>query len=441
MRLNLFHIPVMFGPLPVFGFGWLLIAWLLVGGFLLWRGRNHGVSRAETGSLATSLFVGGLVIALLMPRLAEAQGLPVRGYGVMLVCAIGAAVGLATRRARNVGLDPEYVSALGFALIVSGIVGARLFYIVQHWSQFQKPTLPETLRAMLSFNEGGLVVYGSLLAGGAALVYFLWRYKLPGLALADLVAPSVILGMAIGRIGCFLTGCCFGSPSDLPWAVTFPPGSPPHLDQINRGLLALEGLKFDLPTDAGIEITSVEAGCPAAKQGLKVGDRITAARIALAAADSAAHEVPLYELTDTLAHLGPGDAITLSVASRLAPVTWRLAETPSRSLPVHPAQLYSFLDAMLLFFFLLAYEPFRRRDGEILAWLLTIHPISRFLLEMLRSDEAPVWGTPFHISQNISVILFAGGLALWGYLWTRPPGLASFAKIGPMPTRHTARAQ
>jgi phosphatidylglycerol:prolipoprotein diacylglycerol transferase len=89
---------------------------------------------------------------------------------------------------------------------------------------------------------------------------------------------------------------------------------------------------------------------------------------------------------------------------------------PPRSRPVHPTQLYSAVDAGLLGWLLWSYFPFRRRDGECIALLLTIHPITRFLLEIIRTDEPAVFGTGLSISQNISVGLLACGAALWWYL-------------------------
>ena len=85
-------------------------------------------------------------------------------------------------------------------------------------------------------------------------------------------------------------------------------------------------------------------------------------------------------------------------------------------------QLYSATDAFLLCIFLIAYYPFRRRDGEVAALTLTLHPLSRFLLEIIRTDEGPVFGTGLSISQNISVAIFAGAIVLWIYLARQPRG-------------------
>jgi phosphatidylglycerol:prolipoprotein diacylglycerol transferase len=95
-----------------------------------------------------------------------------------------------------------------------------------------------------------------------------------------------------------------------------------------------------------------------------------------------------------------------------------------RSLPVHPTQLYSTIDALILCFLLLAYDPFRRRDGELTALMMTVEPITRFLIEGIRTDEAAIWGTPFTISQNISLAFLAVAIGLWIYILRRPAKLA-----------------
>ena len=242
MCQTIFTIPAKFLGIDVFGFGWLLAAWAVVSvGMLAWLVQRHGFG-PETRSHLPGLALAGAAIAFLLPRLSQADGLPIRGYGVMLLLALVASIGLAAWRAERLGLDPDMILSLAFWLVTSGIIGARLFYIIEYWQQFQKPTLYETLATMANVSQGGLVVYGSLLAGGAALVAFVWRYHVPGLALSDLVAPSVVLGVAIGRIGCFLNGCCYGGTSDLPWSVSFPWGSPPHDAQVERGQLPIQGL-------------------------------------------------------------------------------------------------------------------------------------------------------------------------------------------------------
>ena len=115
--------------------------------------------------------------------------------------------------------------------------------------------------------------------------------------------------------------------------------------------------------------------------------------------------------------------IAIRTRDRQTPADWTLEQPPSISEPVHPTQLYSSANAFLLCLFLLAYAPYRRRDGEILAWFLTLYPITRFLLETIRTDEPPTF-TGLTTAGNVSVILLSCALALWIYILRKPRGTA-----------------
>lgn len=386
---------------------WSVVAVGLLG-WSLWR---HGWGKETRDYLVLLVVVGGASIFLL-PLLAGEGGLPIRGYGVMFLVAMASAVLLAMVRAKRTGLDPEIVLALATWFLVAGIFGARLFYVVEYWPKFQKPTWPQTVFAILNLTQGGLVVYGSLLAGGVALVVFIHKHKLPGLAFTDLIAPGVVLGVGLGRLGCFLNGCCYGGVCELPWAVQFPVGSPPFIDQVHSGELGVQGLKFlGSPLDPPV-IASVEANSPAARQGLTAGQHIVAI-----------NGTPVPTVSDAqdalLSFERAGDRIVIDTAESPR-AAWTVEAPLPRSLAVHPTQLYSFFDAMLLMAFLLAYEPYKRRDGELTALVLVLHPISRFLLESIRVDEAKnIFAMT--ISQNISIGIFIGGLVLWAYLLRQRP--------------------
>src|SRR5207244_13427650 len=100
---------------------------------------------------------------------------------------------------------------------------------------------------------------------------------------------------------------------------------------------------------------------------------------------------------------------------------WLSAKGPPRSVPVHPTQLYAAIDAGLLALVLWFFFPYRRRDGEVFALLVTLHPISRFLIEIVRSDEPK---HPLTVSQWISLAILAAGIALWIYIERQPRGSA-----------------
>ena len=171
----------------------------------------------------------------------------VPAYGVALTIAFAVGIAIARRRARAVGIDEERVIDACLIALATSLVGARLLWVVTHLEVFRGPG-GGWLQAMNPFGGGrggytGLSMMGGVvLATVSSLAYLAWR-GLPLLRTADLLAPSVLLGEGITRIGCFLNGCCFGDPCRLPWGVSFPGpragqmGSPPWADQVVRGLI------------------------------------------------------------------------------------------------------------------------------------------------------------------------------------------------------------
>ncbi len=419
MCQTIFEIPSRLFGLPLFGFGLLLAAWSLGGVALaIVMARRQGWS-SDTLSQLFMYALCGAALCFLPPRmhLIIDGGLPVRGYGVMLLVAVSGAVLVSIRRARQMGQDPEMILSCATWLFIGGIAGARLFYVIQKWKLFQRPTWGETIEAALNIAQGGLVVYGSLLAGGLALYLFSRKHRLPWLAMCDLVAPGLVLGMALGRVGCFMNGCCYGGPSDLPWAVQFPWNTPPFADQVKSGKIPVHGISLGSDLEGPPVVLAVEPDSSAALSGLKVGDKLEAVNgMKVASVEEA--QVMLLSIDR------PGALVSLRVAGNSRPLEWPITGALPRSQAVHPAQLYSTIDALLLCALLLAYSPFRRRDGELLALIMTVHPISRFLLEIIRVDEGDVLWTGMSISQNISLGIFAAGCLLWIYLLSRPASLA-----------------
>ena len=429
MRSTLVYIPYEFYGLPVMGFGWALIAWvILCAGLMAWLIRKQGWNQ-DTASYLWFLGVVALVIAFLLPNMVEiAQGatesekiplgIPVRGFGVMMMVAMLAGVGLGMYRAWQMGIDPEVMTSLAMWMIFPGIIGARLFFIAQYHDEFVRDTWQESLMSLFDVTKGGLVVYGSVLAGVPFGIYYLIRRGLPILAMLDIIAPSMVLGAALGRIGCFLNGCCYGGECDWPVAMTFPAGvapyskdSPPYQRQHELGLLY--GMKIGKTDYGRAYVERVEAGNAAEKGGVKQGDILTHIN---------GQEVK--EFQDTRAALGlSGKSVELTTSTgevrRIVRDNW-----PGRSLPIHPTQLYAALDSGLLALVLWLLYPFRRKDGEIFALLITVHPITRVFLEMSRSDEPGQFGTPLTISQWISLGFLAFAAGFWYYVERQPRGSA-----------------
>ncbi len=156
------------------------------------------------------------------PILFKLFGIEIPSFGVMMALGFLAALYWVVRRAKAMGEDPE--SFLGVApwLIIAAVVGARLCYFLF----FPDIFWADPLSAILS--RGGLVWYGGMIGCILALIAFSRTQKIPFFKIGDIIAPPAALGLAFGRIGCFLAGCCFGGPCALPWAVVYPTGHGTH---------------------------------------------------------------------------------------------------------------------------------------------------------------------------------------------------------------------
>ena len=144
----------------------------------------------------------------------------IRWYGVMIAVGFLSAVHLAAFRARRLGLDPDAIVDVGIWVLVAALIGSRVFYVVAEWDEYEANPME-----VLMFWRGGLVFYGGLLTAIPVGVLLVRRKKLPLGEVANLSAPCIALGHGLGRIGCFLNGCCFGIPTEGPWGVVFGPGS------------------------------------------------------------------------------------------------------------------------------------------------------------------------------------------------------------------------
>jgi phosphatidylglycerol:prolipoprotein diacylglycerol transferase len=140
----------------------------------------------------------------------------------MLAIAFLVATYIAVHRAKKEGIPAQIIFDLGILLLLSAVIGARIFHILQHRQSYSSLT---EIMAIWRGGLSGLTFYGGfILALIAGIIYLRWR-KLSVAAVTDILAPPMILGTGIGRIGCFLAGCCFGKPTSLPWGITFPENS------------------------------------------------------------------------------------------------------------------------------------------------------------------------------------------------------------------------
>lgn len=175
------------------------------------------------------------------PILLKIGSLTIFTYGFLLALAFLAAIAVAGREARRVGLPTGRVYDLCFYSIVAALIGARFFQVLLDWPYFLAHPLD-----IVKVWDGGLAFQGGLLLGIITAIIYIRRHNLPVWQTLDILALGMPLGQCIGRLGCFMAGCCFGKPTDLPWGVTFthpetlgPIGVKVHPTQLYESLLAL----------------------------------------------------------------------------------------------------------------------------------------------------------------------------------------------------------
>ena len=176
--------------------------------------------------------------------------LPIHSYGFMLAMGFLSAIFLLGILARKAGESEDHVYGLAYVVVFSSILGSRLFHCIVYWENY----ISEPWRALFVW-EGGLVFYGGLLAASIAPYFYFRKYHLNYWKWADMSAPGIALGLAWGRMGCFMVGCCHGKtcPADFPLALTFPPTTigvagvplyPTQLWSIGANLLIFAALWF-----------------------------------------------------------------------------------------------------------------------------------------------------------------------------------------------------
>ncbi|TWU46220.1 Prolipoprotein diacylglyceryl transferase [Rubripirellula tenax] len=421
MRRTLLMIPHEIAGLPVFGFGWLLIALAvgLVVRIVVAKRRGQTIGDVvRTEGMVWAMAVAAVTIVLPMVELKNLDGEPVgmalRGYGAMLLLAVGSAVSLAAFRAKRAGMNPDLIYAMAPWAFFGGIFGARLFFVTQYRDQFIGETTFETIGNMLKFTEGGLVVYGAFIGGSLAVTYFLFRHHLPVLKFGDVIVPCMFLGLFFGRIGCLMNGCCYGGRCEEgPTALHFPPGAKVYQDQLFDGQLL--GFSYDRDTR---QITDVRDGSIADRAGIQVGARLNEFAEDRSVFANASRAIPAEDVL-------PG--VIATVDGRR--YRWTPDELPPKALPVAPAQLISSFGALVLCLALCGLSLANLRAGAVMIAGFASYAVLRFIMELIRVDEAGQFGTSLSISQWVSLFVFAFSIVglVWIYRGTSSAALHSEA--------------
>ncbi len=149
-------------------------------------------------------------------------------FGVMAMLGFLVPTIIMRRAFREENIEPDLASTISVAAIIGGFVGARLYFIIEHWSEFAQAPFS------MIFSGAGLVWYGGLFGGVLAVAWTVKHYRMPFWKTADIVSTLVLLGQAFGRMGCLLAADGdYGPPTDLPWAMSFPNGDMPTTERVH----------------------------------------------------------------------------------------------------------------------------------------------------------------------------------------------------------------
>src|SRR5215211_7844880 len=317
-----------------------LVAYAAFSGWRGARARGQRVQRAAIfGVVGAALARLGLYYALPATAFlgARGEGVPIHTYGILLatgfICAVtvGSVLAHSEWRGEEGERKREQFMDLAFWVLAAGIVGSRLLFILVNWKQYSAN--PVEIFSL----AGGLVFYGGLLGAMVATFVYARINQIDFLRLADVAIPTVSLGQAFGRLGCFSAGCCWG-------------------DVAGEGFLF--GVRFP---GAGLA------------RNLFAQLSHTAS---LAAQSQAADSRWVLPATGEIFHQRVDGAVRIS--------EW--VAQHGHTLPVHPTQLYESLGQLAIFFALLALRRYRRFHGQLLGMWLMAYAVLRTSVELFRGD-------------------------------------------------------
>jgi phosphatidylglycerol:prolipoprotein diacylglycerol transferase len=154
------------------------------------------------------------------PVIVKIGWLSIYSFGFMLALSFLAGIYLSSVRAKKFGVDPQIVLDLSVYVIIAGVVGSRLLYVAFHLDEYRN------LIDVFALWQGGATLYGGFALAFTVGYAFCKKRNTGFLLMGDILSPALALGIGLTRIGCFLSGCCYGKETELPWGVSFPPDSP-----------------------------------------------------------------------------------------------------------------------------------------------------------------------------------------------------------------------
>lgn len=312
--------------------------------------------------------------------------LTIRSYALMMVIAFLAGLFLIRRLSRSITADPQVITNAALYSLIGGVAGARLLYVMHYFDYFRGDFI-----SIFATWQGGLEFYGGVILALPIVLaylcyhkYYVRRYEVHIRSYLDVLAIGLMLALVFGRVGCFLNGCCFGKPTELPWAVRFPYNSFAYISQVNAGDEETSGAnrQLNLPREY---LSYVDA-------------------------NGTWYPKPYEDLTEEQ--------------------KTRVTKGKYRCLPVHPTQLYS--SAAVGVLCLILYLFWRRaqnagkskspgrsfaKPGCTFSLMFIVYGVSRFFMEFLRDDNPLEYGwwaiyKGATVSQNLAIYMTIFGVVL-----------------------------
>jgi phosphatidylglycerol:prolipoprotein diacylglycerol transferase len=310
----------------------------------------------------------------------------VKSYGLMIVIGIIATIFVLRRLSGRIGapqVNKDKITNGALYALIAGVIGSRIFYVIHHFDSFRG-----NLMSVFAIWQGGLELLGGIIPAIIIVLAYLFYLKVPVRRYLDIIAISLMLTLAFGRIGCFLNGCCFGKPGSVPWAVRFPYGSLPYQSQVFPDLARNREKPHLVLPDEYYGSLDADGKWVQARPEMKY------------------HE-----------YLKPRELLT---PAEVTAVT----SGPYRCLPVHPTQLYESFNGFLIFIILYLFWRYAGygKDGKMpnvqggkpgctFALMFILYGPARIIVEFLRDDN-PFEIDGLTISQLISIGLIVLGVVL-----------------------------
>jgi phosphatidylglycerol---prolipoprotein diacylglyceryl transferase len=316
--------------------------------------------------------------------------LTIKSYGLMMVVGFLSAVTVIRYLSRHFTRDPQLITNAALYSLIAGVIGARAFYVIHYFND----SFRDNLWSAFAIWNGGLELIGGVVAAILVIVLYGRHHKVPIRHYMDVLAIGLMAALMFGRVGCFLNGCCFGAPTELPWGVRFPYGSFSYNSQVKPNLLR--------------DRTEPYLTLPPEYFGYIL-----------------ANGAPSSELK-------PKQYLTPEQLERVT-------KGPYLARPVHPTQLYCSAGAAVLGLILyglwrraqraeaLGRYPVLTKPGSIFSLMFILYAIMRFSIEMIRDDN-PFEMAGLTISQLLSIGLAALGVLLIVYFSRSQPEKLPSAK-------------